>query len=81
VAWTPVGLAGSAIVVLGAGSDLRGSPLGIGLSLAAVTTFTVYVLLTRIARSSTAVDPIEWMAGINFWAFAVNGAAIDQAAG
>ena len=71
VAWTPVGVVGAAIVVLGAGSDLRASPLGIGLSLAAMSTFTVYFVLTRVARSNTAVDPIEWMAGINFWAFAV----------
>jgi drug/metabolite transporter (DMT)-like permease len=67
-AWTLVGVAGAAGVVLGAGSDLRASPVGIMFALLAVTTFTLYFVLTRLARSTTRVDPVEWMAAINLWA-------------
>jgi drug/metabolite transporter (DMT)-like permease len=69
VIWSLVGVLGAAIVIMGAGSDVRASPLGIGLALVALATFSVYFVLTRIARSTTSVDPIRWMAGVNFWAF------------
>ncbi len=69
VVWSAIGILGAAIVILGAGSGVRASPLGIGLALIALTTFSVYFVLTRMARSTTDVDPIQWMAGINFWAF------------
>ncbi len=69
VAWSAIGILGAAIVILGAGSGVRASPLGIGLALVALATFSVYFVLTRMARSTTDVDPIQWMAGINFWAF------------
>ena len=69
VAWTLVAISGAAIVILGAGSELRTSPLGVVLSLAAVALFTAYFVLTRAVRLKTAVDPIEWMAAINVWAF------------
>ena len=68
VMWTVVGIAGAAGVVLGAGSELRASGLGIMFALLAVVTFTAYFVLTRLARSTTAVDPVEWMAAINLWA-------------
>ena len=34
-----------------------------------MVTFTAYFVLTRLARTGEEVDPIEWMAGINIWAF------------
>ena len=68
VMWTVVGIAGAAGVVLGAGSELRASGLGVMFALLAVVTFTAYFVLTRLARSTTAVDPVEWMAAINLWA-------------
>jgi len=70
VLWTLVGVAATAGVILGAGKELRASALGIALSLAALCTFTVYFALTRLARSQTNVDPVEWMAAINVWSFA-----------
>ena len=70
VGWTVVATAGASLVILGAGSELRASPLGVVLALTAVTMFTAYFVLTRAARLKTAVDPIEWMAAINMWAFA-----------
>lgn len=68
VGWTLVGIAGAAGVVLGAGDELRASALGIMLALLAVLTFTAYFVLTRLARSTTLVDPVEWMAAVNLWA-------------
>ncbi|MGH1489512.1 MAG: DMT family transporter [Acidimicrobiales bacterium] len=67
ILWTLVGVCGAVAVVLGAGEELRASPLGIGLSLAAVATFSIYFILTRLARSTIDVDPFEWMAAINLW--------------
>jgi drug/metabolite transporter (DMT)-like permease len=68
--WTLGGVAGAALVILGAGSEVRATPLGLLLALAALATFTVYWVLTRRARSGTDVDPISWMAGVNIWALA-----------
>ena len=67
--WTLIGVGGATAVILGAGSELRASVLGVILAFTAMTTFTVYFMLTRRARSTTNVDPMEWMAGVNFWAF------------
>lgn len=69
IVWTAVGIAGAATVILGAGSGVRASPLGVGLALTALCTFSIYFVLTRIARSANDIDPIAWMAGINLWAF------------
>ena len=69
VLWTLVGVAGAAGVILGAGSELRASAVGIMFALLALCTFTFYFVLTRLARSTTAVDPLQWMAAINLWAF------------
>lgn len=69
VAWTLIGVAGAAAVILGAGRELRASSLGLLLASAAMLTFSVYFVLTRVARSTSDVDPVEWMAGINLWSF------------
>lgn len=69
VLWTIVGVAGTAGVILGAGPDLKATPLGLFFAGAALLTFTVYFALTRLARSRSAVDPFEWMAAINVWSF------------
>ena len=67
VAWTLLGVAGAAAVILGAGGELRASPLGLFYAAMALVTFSTYFVLTRLARSSTDVDPVRWMAGINLW--------------
>lgn len=69
VFWTMVAIAGAAGVILGAGSDLRASPLGIMFALLAVATFTFYFVFSRMARATNPVDPVEWMAAVNLWAF------------
>ncbi|WP_419841739.1 DMT family transporter [Candidatus Poriferisodalis sp.] len=67
--FTLIGVAGAVGVILGAGGDFRAGGFGLLLAAMSVVTFTVYFVLTRIARSTSAVDPIEWMTGINFWSF------------
>lgn len=69
VLWTIVGVAATAGVILGAGDDLRATPLGLFFALSALLTFTTYFALTRLARSRSAVDPFEWMTAINVWSF------------
>jgi len=69
VLWTLLGVAGAAAVILGAGRELRSSPLGLAFAATALFTFSTYFVLTRLARSTTDVDPVQWMAGINIWSF------------
>lgn len=68
VGWTLLGVVGAAGVILGAGEELRTSALGLLYAGTALVTFSTYFVLTRLARSSTDVDPVRWMAGINLWA-------------
>ncbi|WP_420626117.1 EamA family transporter [Candidatus Poriferisodalis sp.] len=67
IAFTLLGVGGAVGVIAGAGGDFRASAFGLFLTAMSVLTFTVYFVLTRMARSASAVDPMEWMAGINFW--------------
>lgn len=69
--WTLVGVAATVGVVLGAGGALRASSVGVLLCLVSLVTFAFYFVLSRLARSTSDVDPVEWMTGINIWAFAV----------
>ena len=67
--WTVVGIGGTTVVVLGAGSDVDSSTIGVVYAVAAMLTFTAYFVLTRRARSGDAghTDPIEWMAGVTLF--------------
>ena len=56
------------MVILSAQSEVRASALGVLWAVLALVTFSAYWVLTRIARSSTNVDPIEWMFSVNIWA-------------
>jgi len=67
--FTLVGVVGAIGVILGAGSELRSSWVGVGFAALSLLTFSLYFVLTRLARFDNDVDPIEWMAGINIWAF------------
>lgn len=71
VAWTVVGIGGTALVVLGAGPALRSSLAGVAYAVASQVTFTAYFVLTKRARSGdhgTGVHPLEWMAGVSLFA-------------
>ena len=67
--FTLVGVGGAIIVILGAGDDVETSALGIVLATTAMAIFSIYFVLTRLARQDTDVDPVEWMTGINTWSF------------
>ena len=71
VAWTLVGIGGAAIVILGAGDELRSSALGVIYALSALLSFTLFFLVTRLARATDDVHPVEWMTGISIWALAI----------
>ena len=69
VVWTFIGIAGTALVVLGAGSEFEASGLGVLYALVSMVTFTVYFLLTKRARSEAVhLSAVEWMAGISLFA-------------
>ncbi|MCU1503583.1 MAG: putative permease, superfamily [Ilumatobacteraceae bacterium] len=68
VFWTAVGVGGVAVVILGGDKAVRTDPLGFLFALAATLTFTAYYLINRRVRSTTPIDPIQWMAGVTLFA-------------
>jgi probable blue pigment (indigoidine) exporter len=68
VVWTVVGVGGVAVVILGGDKEVRGDPLGFVFALASMLTFTAYYLINRRVRSTTAIDPVQWMAGVTLFA-------------
>ncbi|MEO5900590.1 MAG: DMT family transporter [Ilumatobacteraceae bacterium] len=68
VIWTAIGVGGVAVVILGGDKEVRGDPLGFLFALAAMLTFTAYYLINRRVRSTTPIDPIQWMAGVTLFA-------------
>lgn len=84
VAWTLVGIGGTAVVVLGAGKSVHAGALGVAYALVSQVTFTVYFLLTkRVRNRDPGLHPLEWMCGISLfaalavtpWALATSSAA------
>lgn len=69
IVWTGIGIAGTSLVVLGSGSEVSSSWLGVFYAVASMVMFTAYFLLTKQARSeATDVHPLAWMAGISLFA-------------
>jgi drug/metabolite transporter (DMT)-like permease len=68
VMWTAVGVLGVAVAILGGNPEVRGDAIGIVFGVASMLTFTGYYLLNRRVRSTTIIDPIQWMAGITLFA-------------
>lgn len=69
VAWTMVGIAGTALVVLGAGPTVHTTPLGVVYAVASQLTFVVFFLLTKQVRSADpGLHPLEWMTGVSLFA-------------
>lgn len=68
VAWTLVGVAGVAVVVLGGDKEVRGDTVGILFGGGSMLTFTAYYVLNRKVRSTTSIDPFQWMAGVTLFA-------------
>jgi drug/metabolite transporter (DMT)-like permease len=68
VVWTLIGIGGVAVVILGGEREVRGDGLGFLLSFVAMLCFTGYYLINRRARSTTHIDPIQWIAGVTTFA-------------
>lgn len=68
VGWTAVGVLGVALAILGGDPEVRGDSLGVLFGVASMLTFTGYFLLNRRVRSTTPINPLEWMAGITLFA-------------
>ncbi len=68
IAWTVIGMSGTAIVVLGGGSEFDVTPIAVVYALAAQLFFTAYFLLTKRVRSAHDIDPIQWMFGVVLFA-------------
>ncbi len=68
VGWTAIGVLGVAVAILGGNPEVRGDGFGIVLALASMLTFTAYYLLNRRARSTTPIQPLQWMAGVTLFA-------------
>jgi drug/metabolite transporter (DMT)-like permease len=68
VLWTAVGVLGVVVAILGGNPEVRGDVTGVVFGVASMLTFTGYYLLNRRVRSTTVIDPIQWMAGVTFFA-------------
>jgi drug/metabolite transporter (DMT)-like permease len=68
VAWTVVGVGGVAVVILGGDRAVHSDATGFFFAVAAMLTFTAYYLINRRVRSTTAIDPVQWMAGVTLFA-------------
>lgn len=68
VLWTGVGVLGAAVVVLGGSPEVSGDSLGFVFGVVAMLTFTAYYLMNSRVRSTTAIDAIQWMAGVTLFA-------------
>lgn len=61
--WTATGVGGVIVVVLGGDPEVTGDARGLVLALAGMLAFAAYYLLNRRSRSTTAMRPLQWMAG------------------
>lgn len=68
VAWTFVGIAGTAIVVAAGGDGFEVSAKAILYAATSQIFFIVYFLLTKRERSRHDIDAVQWMAGVVLWA-------------
>ena len=67
LSWTAVAIAGTAVVILGAGGDVDSDALGVVFAVASMLTFTVYFVITKRVRSAHDVAAIEWMASVTLF--------------
>lgn len=63
VGWTGVAIAGVIGVILGASAQVHTDALGVLFGVFTMLSFTAYYLINRKVRSTTHLDPLEWMAG------------------
>ncbi|MDQ1425894.1 MAG: hypothetical protein QOD72_3392 [Acidimicrobiaceae bacterium] len=68
VTWTAVGVLGVVVAIFGGNPEVRGDLIGVVFGGASMLTFTAYYLINRRVRSTTVIDPIQWMAGVTLFA-------------
>lgn len=68
VTWTGVGVLGVVVAILGGNPQVRGDAVGVLFGVASMLTFTAYYLINRRVRSTTMIDPWQWMAGVTLFA-------------
>jgi drug/metabolite transporter (DMT)-like permease len=68
VAWTGVAVLGVLLVVLGGDNQVRTETVGLVCGVASLLTFTAYYVSNRLARSTTEIDALQWMAGVTLTA-------------
>jgi drug/metabolite transporter (DMT)-like permease len=68
VAWTFVGIGGTAIVVTTGGEGFEVSAAALIYGAVAQFFFTAYFLLTKRERSRHDIDSVQWMSGVVIWA-------------
>jgi drug/metabolite transporter (DMT)-like permease len=68
VTWTLVGVAAVLLLVLGGDPSVRGDALGLVSAVLAMLCFTAYSLLSRRARASTPIEPLQLIAGVTLFA-------------
>jgi drug/metabolite transporter (DMT)-like permease len=68
ISWTAIGVLGVVIAILGGNPEVRGDMTGVIFGVTSMLTFTGYYLLNRRVRSTTVIDPIQWMAGVTLFA-------------
>ena len=64
IAWTFIGIAGTAIVVATGGDSFEVSPTALIYAAVSQLFFTAYFLLTKRERSRRDVDAVQWMSGV-----------------
>jgi len=68
IAWTFIGIAGTAIVVATGGDSFEVSPTALIYAAVSQVFFTAYFLLTKRERSRHDIDAVQWMSAVVVWA-------------
>jgi O-acetylserine/cysteine efflux transporter len=68
VMWTALGVGGVLLVVLGGDPEVSGDVLGFLFAVVSTLAFSGYYVINRRVRSSTAIDPVQWIAGVTLFA-------------
>jgi len=68
IAWTFIGIGGTAIVVATGGEGFEVSATALIYAGVSQIFFTAYFLLTKRERSQHDIDAVQWMAGVVIWA-------------
>jgi drug/metabolite transporter (DMT)-like permease len=80
VLWTGLGITGVIVVVIGGDPEVSGDAFGFIAAAISTLSFVGYYVINRHMRSTTTIDPLQWMAGVTlFAALAVTPGAVITA--